>query len=135
MSCSWLLSCSRIYEKMNFCLKNFDNRQSELGIECMNRKLSNSWNSSKREVDPWITQSRKDSRRWPGFNPITFTFSENSNYCTIWTLVHNQTNQKIANFQHSPLITSKMVSIYTFEWKKYISKRTTLDMSRIFSYK
>ena len=24
--------------------------------------------------------SRKDLRRWPGFDPITFTFSENSNY-------------------------------------------------------
>ena len=33
---------------------------------------------------------------------------------TIETLLHSQTNQKIANFQHSPLITSKMVSICTF---------------------
>jgi hypothetical protein len=38
-------------------LKCFDNRHTELGIECINRKLSNSWNyfmnSSKREADPW----------------------------------------------------------------------------------
>ena len=34
--------------------------------------------------------------------------------CTIWTLVHNQKNQRNANFQHSPLITSKIVSICTF---------------------
>ena len=39
---------------------------------------------------------------------------KNSKYCTIETLLHSQTNQKIANFQHSPLITSKMVSICTF---------------------
>ena len=28
----------------------------------------------------YLTQSRKNLRRYPGFNPIAFTFSENSNY-------------------------------------------------------
>ena len=43
--------------------------------------------------------------------------------------------REIANFQHSPLITSKMVSICTFKQRKSISKRTALDMPRFFSYK
>ena len=33
---------------------------------------------------------------------------------TIETLLHSQTNKRYSNFQHSPLITSKMVSICTF---------------------
>ena len=40
-------------------------------------------------------------------------WEETSVHNTIWTLVHNQTNQRNANFQHSPLITSKMVAIFT----------------------
>ena len=49
---------------------------------------------------------------------MTCMLSNKTCYCsglyTIETLLHSQTNQKIANFQHSPLITSKMVSICTF---------------------
>ena len=31
-------------------------------------------------VEKFLRYSRKDFKKYPGFDPITFTFSENSNY-------------------------------------------------------
>ena len=49
------LAAHEFMKNQIFCLKCFDNRQSELEIEYINRKLLNSWNyfmnSSKREAD------------------------------------------------------------------------------------
>ena len=53
---------------------------------------------------------------------------------TIETSLHSQTNQRNSNFQHSPLITSKMVSICTFQYRKGISKKPALDMPPFFCY-
>ena len=48
--------------------------------------------------------SRKDLQRWPGFNPITFTFSKNSNHW--WKSLLEVIRQNIAGWCQKLLMTT-----------------------------
>ena len=62
-----------------------------------------------RHYKPRTQSCECEALQWTQSGP-----SNRNRQCTIWTVLHNQKNQKNPNFQHSPFVTSKLDLFCTF---------------------